>query len=212
MNDDDAPQGVVLSRRHAITLLGLAGAGALTPPALASCIVRPEQTEGPFFDDRMPQRSDIRAGKPGVPLQLTLNVSQLKNGACAPLAGAVVDLWHCDAEGEYSDSTFLRGYQSTDASGAVKFTTIYPGWYPGRTVHIHFKIRGNGYAFASQLYFDDALTDRIHARTMYGKRGPRRVRNDRDGIYRDGGDQLTLSLAESGGGFASSFDVALQKT
>ncbi len=211
MIDDDAPQGVVLSRRHAIALLGLAGAGALTAPALASCIVRPEQTEGPFFAEQMPQRSDIRAGKPGVPLQLTLNVSQLTKGACAPLAGAIIDLWHCDADGEYSDETFLRGYQRTDASGAAKFTTIYPGWYPGRTVHIHFKIRGSGYQFASQLYFDDAITDRVHARPVYTRRGPRRVRNQRDGIYRDGGDQLMLALAESNGGFASTFNVALQQ-
>jgi protocatechuate 3,4-dioxygenase beta subunit len=211
MIDDDAPQGVVLSRRHAIALLGLAGAGALTAPALASCIVRPEQTEGPFFAEQMPQRSDIRAGKPGVPLQLTLNISQLTNGACAPLAGAIVDLWHCDADGEYSDETFLRGHQRTDASGAAKFTTIYPGWYPGRTVHIHFKIRGSGYQFASQLYFDDAITDRVHARPVYTRRGPRRVRNERDGIYRDGGDQLMLALAESNGGFASTFNVALQQ-
>ncbi len=211
MIDDDAPQGVVLSRRYAIALLGLAGAGALTTPALASCIVRPEQTEGPFFANQMPQRSDIRAGKPGVPLQLTLNVSQLTKGACAPLAGAIIDLWHCDADGEYSDETFLRGYQRTDASGAAKFTTIYPGWYPGRTVHIHFKIRGSGYQFASQLYFDDAITDRVHARPVYTRRGPRRVRNQRDGIYRDGGDQLMLALAESNGGFASTFNVALQQ-
>jgi protocatechuate 3,4-dioxygenase beta subunit len=210
MIDDDAPQGVVLSRRHAIALLGLAGAGALTAPALASCIVRPEQTEGPFFAEKMPQRSDIRAGKPGIPLQLTLNVSQLRNGACAPLAGAIIDLWHCDADGEYSDDTFLRGYQRTDASGAAKFTTIYPGWYPGRTVHIHFKIRGSGYQFASQLYFDDTITDRVHARPAYARRGPRRVRNERDGIYRDGGDQLMLALAENNGGFASTFNVALQ--
>ena len=211
MHDDDAPRGVVLSRRDAIALLGLAGAGVLTPPALASCIVRPEQTEGPFFDDHMPQRSDIRAGKPGVPLQLTLNISQLTNGACAPLAGAIVDLWHCDADGAYSDATFLRGYQRTDASGAVKFTTIYPGWYSGRTVHIHFKIRGSGYQFASQLYFDDAITDRVHARPVYARRGPRRVRNERDGIYRDGGDQLLLALAETNGAFASTFNVALEQ-
>ena len=211
MNDDDAPQGVVLSRRNAIALLGLAGAGFLTSPALASCVVLPEQTEGPFFAERMPQRSDIRAGKPGIPQQLKLNVSQLKNGACTPLEGAQIDLWHCDAEGEYSDDSFLRGYQTTDASGAAKFTTIFPGWYSGRTVHIHFKIRGSGYQFASQLYFDDAVTDRVHARALYGKRGARRVRNTNDWIYRDGGDQLLLALGESGGGYASSFNVALQR-
>jgi protocatechuate 3,4-dioxygenase beta subunit len=209
MNDDDTPQGRVLSRREAVTLLGLIGAGVLTPPALASCIVRPEQTAGPFFASNTLQRSDVRAGRPGVPLQLTLNVSHLDKNICAPLAGVHVDIWHCDAEGVYSDDSFLRGYQLTDANGSAKFTTIYPGWYSGRTVHIHFKIRGNGYEFASQLYFDDAVTDRVHARALYGRRGPRRVRNSNDSIYRDGGDQLMLALAESNGGFASSFNVAV---
>lgn len=209
IDDDDAPQGVVLTRRQAITLLGLISAGALTPPALASCIVRPEQTEGPFFVDEMLKRSDIRAGRPGVPLQLTLNVSRLTGNRCAPLAGAHVDLWHCDADGVYSDDSFLRGYQPTDANGAAKFTTIYPGWYSGRTVHIHFKIRGTGYEFASQLYFDDAVTDRVHTREPYARRGPRRTRNQRDGLWQDGGEQLTLALAANGDGFASTFDMAL---
>lgn len=165
---------------------------------------------GPFFADA-PRRADIRAGKPGVPLQLTLNVSQLAKGNCAPLAGAQVDLWHCDAEGAYSDDTFLRGYQTTDASGAVRFTTIYPGWYSGRAVHIHLRIRGNGEEFASQMYFDDAVTDRVHARALYSSRGGRRVRNDRDGIYRDGGEQLMLALTENAGGFAAAFDVAVTR-
>jgi protocatechuate 3,4-dioxygenase beta subunit len=212
MIDDDAQQGSVLSRREAVTLLGLFGAGVLTAPALASCIVRPEQSAGPFFAEKVLQPSDVRAGKPGVPLQLTLNISRLDKKNCAPLAGAHVDIWHCDADGVYSDDSFLRGYQLTDANGAVRFTTIYPGWYSGRTVHIHFKMRGNGYDFASQLYFDDAVTDRVHARAQYDKHGPRRVRNANDGIYRDGGDQLMLALAESGGGFASSFNVAVQST
>jgi protocatechuate 3,4-dioxygenase beta subunit len=210
MNDDDTPQGIVLSRRNALSLLGLAGAGLIASPALASCVVLPEQTEGPFFTEQMPRRSDIRGGQPGVPLQLTLNVSQLKNGACTPLPNAQIDLWHCDADGVYSEDTFLRGNQVTDASGAARFTTIYPGWYSGRTVHIHFKIRGKGYQFASQLYFHDTVTDRIHAGPAYAKHGRRRVRNDKDWIYRDGGEQLMLGLAEKNGGFASRFDVALQ--
>jgi protocatechuate 3,4-dioxygenase beta subunit len=134
----------------------------------SACIVRPQQTEGPYFVDEGLNRSDIRSDpatgsvKPGVPLTLQFQVSQVGANACVPLAGAIVDVWHCDAAGAYSDvadrnantlgQKFLRGSQVTNADGTVEFTTIYPGWYPGRTVHIHFKIRGNtaanqGYEF-----------------------------------------------------------------
>jgi protocatechuate 3,4-dioxygenase beta subunit len=209
----------VLGRREAVRLLGLFGAGLVTScapweargaPPSGTCIALPEQTAGPMFAANAPQRSDIRAGRPGAPLQLTLNVLQLKNGGCTPLPGAHVDLWQCDASGVYSDDTFLRGYQLTDADGTTEFTTIYPGWYSGRTVHIHFKIRSGSSQFASQLYFDDALTDRVHARQPYANRTGRRVRNTSDGIFRDGGDQLLLALTEKGGGFGSTFNVVFR--
>ncbi|MDP9194828.1 MAG: twin-arginine translocation pathway signal protein [Acidobacteriota bacterium] len=225
MTNDDDPRGIVLSRREAITLLGLSSAGLLTACApweahgapAGSCIALPEQTEGPFFADNMPKRSDIRAGRPGAPLQLTLNVLLLEKTGCAPLPGAHVDLWQCDAQGVYSDDTFLRGYQLTDASGTTEFTTIVPGFYSGRTVHIHFKIRSNpdgprGYELASQLYFDEAITQRIHAREPYASRAGRRVPNQRDSIYRNGGDQLTLALGENGNGFHSTFNVVMRAT
>ena len=219
IDDDDAPQGVVLGRREAVRLLGLFGAGLVTGCApweargaqpSSTCIALPEQTAGPFFAGNAPKRSDIRAGRPGAPLQLTLNVLQLKNGSCTPLPGAHIDLWQCDASGVYSDDTFLRGYQLTDASGTAEFTTIIPGWYPGRAVHIHFKIHGTGYQFASQLYFDDTVTDRVFAREPYANRTGRRVRNASDGIFRDGGEQLLLALAENGGAFHSTFNVVMQ--
>ena len=89
--------------------------------------------------------------KEGIPVTLTLNISQVDGQSCIPLAGATVDIWHCDALGVYSDVSdagfetvgqkFLRGYQTTGETGAVQFSTIYPGWYSGRTVHIHLKIR-----------------------------------------------------------------------
>lgn len=225
MKNDDDPQGVVLSRREAVTLLGLSGAGLLTAcspweahgaPA-GSCIALPEQTEGPFFSENMPRRSDIRGGRRGAPLQLTLNVLLLEKTGCAPLPGAHVDLWQCDAQGVYSDDTFLRGYQLTDASGTTEFTTIVPGFYSGRTVHIHFKIRSNpagprGYEFASQLYFDEATTKRVYTREPYASRAGGRVPNQRDSIYRNGGDQLTLALAENGNGFTSTFNVVMRAT
>lgn len=223
MENDDHTTGHVLTRREAIALLAAAGCSLLAgrSPATAqpACVVRPEQTEGPFFVDERLRRSDLRADKPGVPLELTLVVSRLAPGGCTPLAGVVVDLWHCDHLGAYSDfeDGFLRGYQVTDARGRARFRTIYPGWYGGRTVHIHFKLRSApsvrpGFDFTSQLYFDDALTDRVHAQAPYANRGARRVRNSQDGIYRHGGSQLLLKLSPSGAGYAGTFEIALQGT
>jgi len=112
---------------------------------------------------------------------------------------------------------FLRGYQTTDADGAVRFQTIYPGWYPGRTVHIHFKIRTHpearrGYEFTSQLYFDDTLTDQIHAKAPYTATGRGRIRNQEDGIFQDGGEELILSLTPQSPGYAGTFDIGLLLT
>jgi hypothetical protein len=97
----------------------------------------------------------------------------------------------------------------------VRFTTVYPGWYDGRTVHIHFKVRGSagagrGYEFTSQLYFDDAFTDRVFARGPYARRGKRTVRNGGDGIFRAGGSRLILLVVESDAGYASKFNVGLR--
>ena len=243
MHNDDAMVGRVLTRRELVALLGMSGiAAAIAEPlagqtpgaALPACVVRPEQTEGPYFVDRMLHRSDVRpdpvsgALKPGVPLRVTFNLSQVTSGnSCTPLAGAQVDLWQCDAAGIYSgvqDSNFntvgqhfLRGYQVTDARGAATFVTIYPGWYPGRAVHVHFKIRTTpaapkGYEFTSQLYFDEALTDRVFGREPYAARAGQRVRNEADRLFRAGGKQLILAAAESAestGGYAGSFSVAL---
>jgi protocatechuate 3,4-dioxygenase beta subunit len=165
---------------------------------------------------------------PGVPLRLTLRVSQLAAaGSCGPLSGALVDLWQCDALGVYSDfadsfakfdakgKKFLRGYQMTDAKGAVTFTTIYPGWYPGRAVHVHFKVRTNpngprGTDFTSQLYFDEALTDKVHTRAPYSQKGRRTTMNEADGIFKNGGRQLMLKLTEDASGFTGAFDLAVK--
>jgi protocatechuate 3,4-dioxygenase beta subunit len=239
MAEDDAQAGHVLSRREALLLLGAPGvlmlarpfalaAGTKSPPG---CVVRPQQTEGPYFVDESLNRSDIRSDlsdgtvKPGEPLDLTFRVSRLSANACAPLAGAVVDVWHCDHLGVYSDvedpdfntigKKFLRGYQVTDAGGLARFKTVYPGWYHGRTVHIHFKIRSapsttSGFEFVSQLYFDDALTDQIHARPPYAAKGQRNWRNEGDGIFARGGSRLLLAAIRTPRGCAASFDVALQ--
>ena len=233
MESDGIRPGRVLTRREVIALIGMSGTSVLAGRAAAqpaaappACVVRPQQTEGPYFVDERLNRSDIRSDpasgelRPGAVLSLAFNVSRIGGGACAPLAGAQVDVWHCDALGAYSAGqnpgggkvgrTFLRGYQVTDAAGAARFTTIYPGWYQGRAVHIHFKIRtAQGQAFTSQIYFDEAVTDRVHALEPYARRGQRRLRNEGDGLYRHGGRQLTVTPATSGPGYATTFDIAL---
>lgn len=238
MEHDEHATGRVLTRREVLALLGAAGAalaGAPLRPAFAqaapACVVTPEQTEGPYFSDVRLNRADIRSDptdstvKEGVPLALALRVNTVSGAGCAPLAGARVDLWQCDAAGVYSDARdagadtrgrlFLRGYQTTDANGAVRFNTIYPGGYPGRAVHLHFKIRstaaaGRRHEFTSQLYFDDAVTASVHARAPYAAHGRRARRNNEDGIYRrGGGSRLMLALAESGAGYVGEFSVGL---
>jgi protocatechuate 3,4-dioxygenase beta subunit len=260
MENDDRQIGHVVSRREAIILLGAAGASLIagctnekTAAAASSstsdasnpqtanatsagapqgCVVRPAQTEGPYFVDEKLNRADIRSDpsdgsvKPGTPLELTFVVSQLGKGTCTPVAGAVVDVWHCDAEGVYSDVSdpsfntrgkkFLRGYQVTDAAGRAKFTTVYPGWYQGRAVHIHFTVRTNpaaaaAHQFTSQIYFDDAVNEKVLSKPPYTSKGPPdlRMKNERDGIFRSGGSQLILPVTAAGNGYAGTFDIAL---
>ena len=195
--------------------------------AVPDCVVRPELTEGPYFVDTQLNRSDIRpdptsgAVSEGALLSLAFVVSQVGNNVCTPLAGAVVDVWHCDALGVYSavsdpgfdtsSQQFLRGYQTTDGSGRAQFTTIYPGWYSGRTVHIHFKVRtiataGQAYEFTSQLFFDEALNDQVHAQPPYAAKGQRNTFNSEDGIYND---LLLLDVGQTAEGYATTFNIGL---
>ncbi len=199
------------------------GATSSGSVAVPSCVVRPALTDGPFFVDERLDRSDIRsdpatgAVSAGASLVLALNVSRVSGTTCAGLPGAVVDLWQCDALGVYSDvpgsgagRKFLRGSQRTDAQGRASFTTVYPGWYQGRTVHLHFKIRSGSQEFSSQLFFDDSLTDSVFAQAPYSQRPSRSTRNVNDGIYGQNGRQLTLQCTPSGtGGYTATFDIGL---
>jgi protocatechuate 3,4-dioxygenase beta subunit len=248
MHNDDEPVGRILTRRELVQLLGTTGAafvlggvatsrpigaaGAQAGQSVPGCVVKPEQTEGPYFVDHQLVRSDIRVepstgvAKEGVPLTLALTVFDVSNGQCRPLQDATVDVWHCDARGVYSGVTdpafntagerFLRGTQTTDAKGVARFTTIYPGWYSGRAIHIHFKIRtqapGGPWEFTSQWYFDEALNDRIMADPRYARPTRRDTLDSTDGIYRNGGDQMRLSPTSAGSGQAAAFGIGLDLT
>lgn len=241
MHQDDRMVGRLLTRRELVALFGTAGVIGMVHPAAGrqqpggaagGCVVRPQQTEGPYFVDQVLNRADIRAEpssgalKEGAPLELAFSVSQVDaGGSCVPLPGAQMDVWQCDAAGVYSgvrdrrfdtsSQKFLRGYQVTDSAGVARFTTIYPGWYPGRAVHIHFKVRtrpseSRGHEFTSQLYFDDELTDRVHARQPYSAHAGSRTRNDRDRIFRNGGAQLMLPVSPKADAYAGTFNLAMR--
>lgn len=204
---------------------------AATVGTVLDCVVRPELTIGPYFVDAQLARADIRtnssdhAVKEGIPLTLNINVASISDNSCTPIEGAQVDIWHCDALGVYSGVSdpnadtrgqdFLRGFQRTDANGAVQFRTIYPGWYSGRAVHLHFTIRTKGaaaedYQFTSQFFFDDTLTDRVHALEPYASKGERNTRNSNDNIFLGGGDQLLLNLqGDTTNGFSGSMNIGL---
>lgn len=236
-----------MTRRSALALAGSVGAGALIgcddaggagadagtneSDAAASdvvaadssiCTLYPEQVEGPYYVPGDLVRQDITEGRPGTPLTLRLRI--VGQGACVPLAGVAVDVWHCDALGVYSGfpsqvggldtrgQTFLRGTQASDANGEVEFTTIYPGWYPGRTTHIHFKVRPTATSEAvAQLYFPEALSQQVYAQLPpYNSRGPKDTSNAGDGTNRLGIPQMPL-VESKGDGFVARYVVAIAK-
>jgi protocatechuate 3,4-dioxygenase beta subunit len=243
MHNDDRPVGRMLSRRKALALFG-ASAASFAPRALAQtgagdprlatpdCVAQPEQTEGPYFVDKALERADIRVDpstgtiSAGVPLALEFVLSRVTAAnTCDVLPRAQVDIWHCDALGKYSDVSdrsgdtrgqqFLRGYQVSDANGVVRFTTIYPGWYRGRAVHVHFKVRtpgdnGRTDEFTSQVYFPDELTDRVHMEQPYASNRGQRLLNERDMIFREGGTQLILPVVPRADGYAATYRIAMR--
>jgi protocatechuate 3,4-dioxygenase beta subunit len=193
-----------------------------------ACVLVPEKTEGPYFVDEKLNRSDIRTDpsdgsvQTGVPLRLSIRVFDSDRG-CAPVPGATVDVWHANAQGSYSDVSqngttgkkYLRGFQRTDASGLAEFTTVYPGWYPGRTIHIHFKVRlfdgsSETYEFTSQIFFDESVNNAVMGQPAYQRSRTRDTLNANDNVYGSDGGRLVASA--SGGaraGYAAAFDVGL---
>ncbi|MCX8051936.1 MAG: hypothetical protein N3B17_08615 [Chlorobi bacterium] len=192
------------------------------PTPKSSCVLIPTETAGPFPLDLSENptffRSDVREDQQGVRLDLRLRIIGAAN--CAPMPNVRVNIWHCNANGEYSGyntavgKTYLRGYQFTDANGEVAFTTIFPGWYDGRTCHIHFQVYVSSmYAAISQLTFDHDAKNALYAAhaDLYPK-GPDPLTPSRDNIFSDGYSyQLaTLEADPETGGYRSFLEVAVQ--
>jgi protocatechuate 3,4-dioxygenase beta subunit len=184
-----------------------------TSGTTASCVLTPELTVGPYFVDEKLNRSDLTTNTTdtnvlnATPLTLTMTIMEYASSGCSALVGAQVDIWHADAAGIYSDEsventtgqTFLRGYQITDSNGAVTFKTVVPGWYSGRTIHIHVMIRT--LSVTTQLFFDQTLLNALTTTVSpYSSRGVPDTTNAQDGIY-SSATQLTLTNATSGGGY-----------
>ncbi|MDR3468733.1 MAG: intradiol ring-cleavage dioxygenase [Xanthobacteraceae bacterium] len=202
------------TRRHALATLAGSSAAMAAPasaaPAQAApvadvprmCVLTPQQIEGPYYFDPGLVRSDIREDREGIALRLSLQVADA--GSCKPIVGARVDVWHADALGWYSGykgqsdghdvstvgRTFLRGIQTTDDAGLVGFDTIYPGWYQGRTAHIHFKVfLDRTSVLVGQLYFPDALSEYIYTKIPpYSSRAERDTINKTDMVLMMGRD------------------------
>jgi protocatechuate 3,4-dioxygenase beta subunit len=206
-------------RQSSSTTAGASSAApssSTAPVGTVSCVLTPEMTEGPYYLTGEPVRSDITEGRAGTPLALALTVVDATR--CTPISGAAVDVWHADAVGNYSgfnasasSRTFLRGTQMTDAAGKVIFQTIYPGWYQGRAVHIHVKVRTNSSdVHTGQLFFDESVTDGVYSGQPYSQHTGQRTSNAQDDIYRGGGAQSTLQATKSGGGYTSALTMGVK--
>jgi protocatechuate 3,4-dioxygenase beta subunit len=182
----------------------------------ASCAATPSETIGPFPSLVDLVRGDVREGKAGTTLRLKISVVNA-NHACAPVANAGVEIWQCDAAGNYSQygtqarETYLRGIQTTDASGDVSFTTIYPGWYQGRATHIHVEVTMGGRSVkATQMAFDEAVSRAVYATGVYASRGANPTSNLADGIFSDSlSAELVTPTGDVVGGYSATFRVAV---
>ncbi|HEY6069235.1 MAG TPA: intradiol ring-cleavage dioxygenase [Gaiellaceae bacterium] len=171
-----------------------------------SCVLTPEQTEGPYYIGGEKLRRNITEGRPGIPLVLRTFV--IDAATCRPIGKAAIDIWHADADGVYSgfgqgadNRTFMRGIQRSNAKGLAWFRTVYPGWYQGRTVHIHVKVHlGGNVVHTGQLYFPDSVTDAVYRRSPYSSRPSRTTRNAQDAIYRNGGSRSQVNVRRTAAG------------
>jgi protocatechuate 3,4-dioxygenase beta subunit len=191
-----------------------------TPAATGGCAVSPTETIGPYPSLRDLVRSDITEGKAGLPVTLTITVVNAAN-ACAPVANASVEIWQCDADGHYSQysqpgyngtaQSFLRGIQTTDASGRVTFQTIYPSWYQGRATHIHIEVVVNGRTVkVTQIAFPENVTAAVYASGVYASKGENPTSNATDNVFADGvQNELANVVGSPTSGYTATFTVGV---
>ena len=247
-----------LRRRDAFVAMGTLGLGGVlgatrlgsatadAEAAAASCVLTPEVTEGPYWIENGLTRHDIRAGRPGLPLEIVFTVENAKT--CTPIANADVEIWHCDAAGVYSgyeslsqgangttpgappagappsgtpptappsgggapgghqtptdDKRYLRGHQRSDADGKVSFLTVFPGWYRGRTPHVHLKVHvGGSVVHTGQVFFNEAVTAAVYKRAPYKSHGQPDTSHAADTIFAAAGKgKAVLKLGKRPGG------------
>lgn len=223
-----------IGRREAMAMLGATGAallagcgdaaptspttttgGTTTGATNAACAVTPTETAGPFPSLTDLIRSDIREGKSGTPLTLTITVVNTNNN-CAPVENAQVEIWQCDATGDYSQygsqaaQTFLRGIQTTSSGGGVTFTTIYPGWYQGRATHIHVEVRSGSSVKVTQIAFPESTNAAVYATGVYAARGSNPTSNARDNIFADSLEsELATVSGDSASGLTATFRIGI---
>ncbi|RIX74196.1 intradiol ring-cleavage dioxygenase [Acidovorax cavernicola] len=204
-----------IGRRGLLAAIGAAGLSASAPAAVAAAPQKlpltAQTTEGPYYLDLANFRTDLSEGRDGVPLDVRLRV---RDATGRPLRGLRTDLWHCDAQGSYSGfggqgddrtrsfegQTFLRGSQRTDRDGQVAFATLYPGWYAGRTTHIHVKVHHRGRAvLTTQFFLPDALSEFLYTQvSSYQRARLRDTLNSADGIALRAGDTVLGAVREEG--------------
>jgi protocatechuate 3,4-dioxygenase beta subunit len=208
----------------AAALEGLDGLDAELEANAGTCSLYPQQMEGPFYLDLNMVRRNITDGKAGTALQFSIQVLSLS--ACAPIRNAPVDIWYADASGWYSGyprqgdrgnvdtrgQRFLRGTQLTDADGKVTFDGIYPGWYRGRTTHVHVKVHPTATTqVTSQMYFPEAITSAVYRTSPYSVRGQKDTSNARDRIANTGGSlPPLLAVTPSGAGYVASLVITVR--
>ena len=247
-NPTEAPSPLTVSRRKALELLTSAGAafaaacsGSNASPTAAtststttstttttngSCVVTPEETAGPYPDrtgminNSAFFRQDITEGRPGLPVTLILTIVNVK-ASCAPLANASVEIWQCDAAGNYSEysqpgyngvgQTFLRGLQTADTSGRVTFKTIYPGWYSGRATHIHVQVFVAGVVVkTTQIAFPENVTAAVYGTGVYASKGQSPTSNAGDNVFSDGvQDEMATMSGDTSSGYVATLTIGV---
>ena len=210
-----------ISRRQLIAAAGVTGLGAAygvrglfaPDPAVAGCLLQREVTEGPYYLDLDLVRRNITGGRTGIPL--TLRFAVVNASTCKVIRNANVEIWHADASGAYSgvsgnSGNWLRGIQRTNSKGQARFETIFPGWYPGRTPHIHMKVFVAGNEIhTGQVFFPTNVMKAIYGRGSYTARGTVGSANSSDGIYRQAGDRAVLGMKAKGDSASAGYTGSL---